>query len=81
VAIETRLLNQRVDTSRATVWETLANHNLATMVLPTDGGKVLRIRKGTTPEPDQLELSAPLAHSHRDHATNQDVVVTILTGR
>jgi transposase len=56
VAIETTLLNQGVHTSWATVRERLANHNVATMVLPTDGGKVLRIRKGTTPEPDQLEL-------------------------
>jgi hypothetical protein len=43
-------------TSWATVREMLANHNVATMVLPTDGGKVLRIRKGTPPEPEQLEL-------------------------
>jgi transposase len=56
VAIETTLLNQGVHTSWATVREMLTNHNVATMVLPTDGGKVLRIRKGTTPEPDQLEL-------------------------
>jgi transposase len=56
VAIETTLLNQGVHTSWATVRETLASHSVATMVLPTDGGKVLRIRKGTTPEPEQLEL-------------------------
>jgi transposase len=56
VAIEMTLLNQGVHTSWATVRERLANHNVATMVLPTDGGKVLRIRKGTTPEPDQLEV-------------------------
>jgi transposase len=56
VAIETTLWNQGVHTSWATVREIVANHNVATMVLPTDGGKVLRIRKGTTPEPDQLEL-------------------------
>jgi transposase len=56
VAIETTLLNQGVHTSWATVRELLANHNVTTMVLPTDGGKVLCIRKGTTPEPDQLEL-------------------------
>jgi transposase len=56
VAIETTLLNQGVHTSWATVRETVASHIVATMVLPTDGGKVLSIRKGTTPEPDQLEL-------------------------
>jgi transposase len=56
VAIETTLLNQEVHTSWATVRETVATHNVVTMVLPTDGGKVLCIRKGTTPEPEQLEL-------------------------
>jgi transposase len=56
VAIETTLLNQGMHTSWATVRETVASHSVATMVLPTDGGKELRIRKGTTPEPEQLEL-------------------------
>jgi transposase len=56
VAIETTLLNQGVHTSWATVRDLVASHNVATMVLPTDGDKVLRIRKGTTPEPEPLEL-------------------------
>jgi transposase len=56
VAIETTLLNQGVHTSWATVREQVASHSVATMVLPTDGGKVLSIRKGTKPEPEQLEL-------------------------
>ena len=56
VAIETTLLHRGVHSSWATVRETVASHNVATMVLPTDGGKELRIRKGTTPEPEQLEL-------------------------
>src|SRR5437763_10675314 len=56
VAIETTLLNQGVHTSWATVREMVASHSVATLVLPTDGGQVLRIRKGTTPEPEQLEL-------------------------
>ena len=56
VAIETTLLNQGVHTSWATVREVVASHSVATMVLPTDGDKVLSIRKGTTPEPEQLEL-------------------------
>jgi transposase len=56
VAIETTLGNQGVHTSWATVRDLVATHTVATMVLPTDGGKVLRIRKGSTPEPDQLEL-------------------------
>ena len=56
VAIETTLLNQEVHTSWATVRQTLATHQVATIVLPTDGGKMLRIRKGMTPEPKHLEL-------------------------
>src|ERR1700678_3791920 len=56
VAIETTLLNQEVHTSWATVREILATHQVATIVLPTDGGKTLRIRKGMTPEPKHLEL-------------------------
>ena len=56
VAIETTLLNQGVHTSWATVRETLATHQVGTIVLPTDGGKTLRIRKGMTPEPEHLEL-------------------------
>ena len=56
VAIETTLLNQGVHTSWATVRQVLATHQVATIVLPTDGGKLLRIRKGMTPEPMHLEL-------------------------
>jgi hypothetical protein len=56
VAIETTLGNQGVDSSWSTIRETLASHSVATLVLPTDGGQVLRIRKGTTPEPEQVEL-------------------------
>jgi hypothetical protein len=56
VAIETTLLNQGVHTSWATVRQTLANHEVATIILPTDRGKVLRIRKGMTPEPEHMEL-------------------------
>jgi transposase len=56
VAIETTLLGQGVHTSWATVRETLETHQVSTIVLPTDTGAVLRIRKGSTPEPEHLEL-------------------------
>jgi transposase len=56
VAIETMLGSQGIDTSWSTIRETLASHSVATLVLPSDGGQVLRIRKGTTPEPEQVEL-------------------------
>jgi transposase len=56
VAIETTLLNRGVHTSWATLRQVLSTHQVATIVLPTDGGKLLRIRKGLTPEPKHLEL-------------------------
>jgi transposase len=56
VAIETTLLNQGVHTSWATVREALATHQVATIVLPTDRGRTLRIRKATTPEPEHVQL-------------------------
>ncbi len=56
VAIETTLLNQGIHTSWATVRQALANHVVATITLPTNDGKHIRIRKGMTPEPEHLEL-------------------------
>lgn len=56
VAIEKTLLDQRLHTSWATVRESLRTHQVSTVVLPTDGGTVLRIRRGSTPEPHQVEL-------------------------
>lgn len=56
VAIETTLLGQGVHTSWTTVRQTLETHQVSTIVLPTDTGAVLRIRKGSTPEPEHLEL-------------------------
>jgi transposase len=64
VAIETTLLNQGVHTSWATIRKTLSTHQVATIVLPTDQGKVLRIRKGMTPEPAHLELYRQLSVPH-----------------
>jgi len=56
VAIEKRLQDKGVYTSWATVRETLKTHQVATIVLPTDKGAVLRIRKGSTPEPRHHEI-------------------------
>jgi len=38
------------------VRQTLKTHQINTIVLPTDGGLVLRIRKGTTPETAHREI-------------------------
>jgi transposase len=56
MSIEKTLLDADVHTSWATVRETLKTHQVNTVVLPTDGGMVLRIRQGTTPEPAHREL-------------------------
>lgn len=56
VAIEKTLLDQEVHTSWATVRETLKTHQVCTVVLPADGGSVLRIRRASTPEPQHIEL-------------------------
>ncbi|MFQ5496069.1 MAG: IS1634 family transposase, partial [Phycisphaerae bacterium] len=60
VAIEKTLLDQDVHTSWATVRETLRTHQVCTVVLPADGGSVLRIRRASTPEPQHIELYALL---------------------
>jgi transposase len=56
ISIEKTLLNAGVHTSWATVRETLKTHQINTVVLPTDGGLVLRIRQGSTPEAAHREL-------------------------
>jgi len=55
-AIEKTLLDAGGHTSWATVREQLKTHQVNTIVLPTDGGMELRIRKATTPEPVHQEL-------------------------
>lgn len=56
VAIEKTLLDKGVHTSWGTVKEMLRTHQVTTVVLPTDDGSVLRIRKGSTPEPQHKEI-------------------------
>jgi transposase len=56
IAIEKTLLDQNVHTSWETVREALKTHQVNTIVLPTQAGQVLRIRKATTPEPVHRDL-------------------------
>jgi transposase len=56
VAIEKRFLDAGVHTSWATLREQLSTHQVVTVVLPATSGKVLRIRKGSTPEPIHREI-------------------------
>jgi transposase len=56
VAIETTLSDHDQHTSWSSVREVLRTHQVVTIVLPTDGGRILRIRKATTPEPEHVAL-------------------------
>lgn len=40
----------------ATVRETLQTHQIAAIVLPTDGDMIIKIRRASTPEPQHVEL-------------------------
>jgi len=55
-AIEKRFLDQGIHTSWWNIRQQLSTHQVATIVLPTHNGMVLRIRKGGNPEPDQREI-------------------------
>lgn len=55
-AIEKTLLDAGLHSSWATVREQLKTHQVNTIVLPTEGGMELRIRKATVPEPIHQEL-------------------------
>ena len=56
VVIEQYFLEQDIHTSWATVRNTLSTHQVVTVVLPTESGAILRIRKGSTPEPMHREI-------------------------
>jgi hypothetical protein len=58
-------LDKGVHTSWATVRETLQTHQVATVVLPTDGDILLKIRKGSSPEPQHIELYQLLDIPHQ----------------
>jgi len=59
-AIEHRFLQHAVHTSWWTLRQELSTHQVVTVVLPTTDGRVLRIRKGTVPEPTHREIYATL---------------------
>ena len=56
IAIEKTLLDHGIHTSWPTVRDTLKSHQICTVVLPTDDGSTLRIRKAATPEPEVENL-------------------------
>ena len=60
VAIEKRFLDRGIHTSWSTLRQQLSTHQVVTIVLPTAEGKILKIRKATTPEPVHREIYATL---------------------
>lgn len=50
ISIETSFLRKKIHTSWATLRQQLSTHQVVTAILPTPGGHLLRIRKGTIPE-------------------------------
>ena len=61
VSIEKTLLDQGIHSSWPTVRDTLKTHQVCTVVLPTNDGSSLRIRKAATPEPEVHDLYQRLA--------------------
>jgi transposase len=60
VAIEKLFLDAGIHTSWATLREELSTHQVVTVVLPASNGDMLKIRKGSTPEPRHREIYATL---------------------
>jgi len=60
VAMEKRFLDRGVHTSWWTLRQQLNTHQVVTVVLPTQEGRILKIRKGTSPEPIHREIYSTL---------------------
>ena len=60
VAIEKLFLDAGIHTSWATLRAELATHQVVTVVLPASNGDVLKIRKGSTPDPRHKAIYATL---------------------
>jgi transposase len=78
VAIEKTLLDQDVHVSWETLRDLLKTHQVCTVVLPTDDGAILRIRKASTPEPlhrqiyDLLHITTPVIQPRKTWTEAQD---------
>jgi hypothetical protein len=60
VAIEKKFLDGGIHTSWWTLRQQLRTHQVVTIVLPTTDGRILRIRKGSTPESVHKEIYTTL---------------------
>lgn len=64
VSVEKRFLDRGIHTSWWTLRQQLSSHQVNTIVLPTSSGAVLKIRKGSTPEPHHREIYSALGIPH-----------------
>jgi transposase len=64
VAIEKRCLDHGWHTSWATLREQLSTHQVATVVLPAIDGRILKIRKASTPDDGHREIYRVLQITH-----------------
>ena len=64
VAIETRCLDHGWHTSWPTLREQLSTHQVATVVLPALDGRILKIRKASTPDDVHREIYRVLQIPH-----------------
>lgn len=79
-AIEKRFLDQAIHTSWWTLRQQLRTHEVITVVLPTTDGRILKIRKGSIPEPVHrqiyttlripLEVMKPRKTWHQEHTSD-----------
>ncbi len=60
VSIEKLFLDAGIHTSWATLREELTTHQVVTVVLPASNGDVLKIRRGSTPEPQHKAIYTTL---------------------
>ena len=65
ISIEKTLRDKGLYTSWESVRQTLTNHQIVTVVLPTSDGRILRIRKAATPDPEHLAIYEALGISPR----------------
>jgi len=56
VAIEKTFLDKGMQVSWGTIKDTLKTHQVATVILPTTSGEILKIRRGVNAEPQHLEI-------------------------
>jgi len=56
IIIEKTLLDEGIHTSWLIVKDTLKTHQVATVILATTSGEILKIRKGVNAEPEHLEI-------------------------